>query len=106
MATDWRWPPDRAVHGDVELAEVGVEPPHDLPRLGFHLGFVHEAEAVHQLAAKEQVGRGIKVVRQRKRLVDRLDVQRAGIAGILDLDLLPVDQDLARCPSDRPPTGT
>ena len=50
---------------------------------------------VTQLAAEEQVLRGVEVVGQRQRLVDRLDAVAACVAGRADLDLLAVDEDLA-----------
>ena len=50
---------------------------------------------VTSLAAEEEVLRGVQVVGERQRLVDRLDVVAPGVAGRADLGLLAVDQDLA-----------
>jgi hypothetical protein len=53
-------------------------------------GIVDQAAALHQFAPQEQVRGGIQIVGQRQRLVDRLDVLGAGVAGVVDLDLWPL----------------
>ena len=48
-------------------------------------------QRVVELAAEEQVGRGIDVVGQGERLVDGLDVEGLGVARVADRDRLAVD---------------
>ena len=95
MATDWRWPPESFDHRLLEAAEVRVEPVHHLAAFGFHGDVVKRAEGGLELAAKIEVGGGIDIVGKRQRLVDRLDAERLGIARIVDVDFLAVDEDLA-----------
>ena len=79
----------------LEVPEPRVEAAHDLAGRGLHRGVVERPEARGQLAAEEQVGRRVHVVRQRERLVDRLDPQGLRVARVVDRDLLAVDEDLA-----------
>ena len=87
----------KRVDRHVELAEVGVQPRHDLARLGLHLGFVHEAAARSRSRARgtgSRRRRGCRPARASGRS-SRCSSARAS-RGLVDLDLLAVDQDLAR----------
>ena len=71
-------------HRLLEAAEIGVEPPHHLARLGFHRRVVERAPAGEDLAAEIEIRRRIDVVGERERLVDRLDAVVLGVARVVD----------------------
>ena len=94
------------LHRLLEAAEVGVEAAHHLAALGLHRDVVERAPAGAQLAAEIEVGGGIDIVGERQRLVDRLDAERLGVARVVDLDLLAVDEDRRRGRACRRRTGS
>src|SRR5439155_12592130 len=77
--------------GNRKAREVRVQAPHDLARLRFHARVVEGAQTGGQLASEEQVARRVDVVGEGQRLVDRLDVQRLGVAWVADIDDRAVD---------------
>ena len=83
------------LHRVLEAAEIRIEPPHHLPRLRLHRDVVERAPARAQLAPEEQIGGGVDIVGERQRLIDRLDAVSLGVARIVDLRFLAVDEDRA-----------
>ena len=81
-------------HRLLEAAEVRIEPPHHLARLGLHRGVVERAPAGEQLAAEIEVRRGVDIVGERERLIHRLDAIVLGVARVVDPGFLPIDEDL------------
>mmetsp|Transcript_27482 Transcript_27482/g.50762 ORF Transcript_27482/g.50762 Transcript_27482/m.50762 type:complete len:370 (-) Transcript_27482:67-1176(-) len=82
--------------GVLELLKIRVEARHDLARLRLHRVVIHKTDGRHQLASQKQVRGRIQIVRQRERLVNRLDVVGAGVTGRVDRDLFTVHKNLAR----------
>ena len=61
-----------------------------------HRLLVHEAEPAGDLAAEEEIGDGVEILRQREVLVDRLDAERFGVARSSGSTTgLPANADLA-----------
>src|SRR4249920_471332 len=79
-----------------EVLELRVQAAHQLSGGVLHGAVVEVAEARRQLAAEEHVAGRVDVVRESQRLVDRLDPEGLGVAGIRDGHGLPLDQDLSR----------
>ena len=68
-----------------EAREVRVQPPHDLARLGLHARVVEACRTrVVSSRPRNRFARRIDVVGQGERLVDRLDVERLGVARVAD----------------------
>ena len=95
IATDWRWPPDSFDHRLLEAAEIGVEPVHHLAAFGLHRDVIQRAICRLEFATEIEVGRGVDVVGERQRLVDRLDAVFLGVSRVVDVGLLASDVDVA-----------
>ena len=83
------------LHRLLETLEVRVEAAHHFAGLGLHRHVVERTPGGAQLAAEIEVGGGVDIVGDGERLVDRLDAVFLGVARIVDVGGLAVDQDLA-----------
>ena len=95
MAMDCRWPPESDLTGDLKFRNRGFRRPMTLRVADSIAASSRLPKRVFELAAEEHVRRGVDVVGEGQRLVDRLDAQRLGVARVADADRLALDQDLA-----------
>ena len=71
--------------GVLEAAEIRIEPPHHLARLRTPSPTSSSVpQRVQNLAAEIEIRRRVDVVRERERLIDRLDAVVLGVARIVD----------------------
>ena len=69
----------------LEFLEVRVEAAHDLAGFNLHRVVIDKARRGRQSSSQKEARSGVEIGRQRQRLIDRLNIQRAGIAGAVDL---------------------
>ena len=105
IATDWRCPPDERGDRHHEVLELRVQPAHQLPGGVLHRAVVEVAEPRRELASEEHVARRVDVVRERERLIDRLDAQRLGVPRVRDRHRLAARSGSGPSPQGARPTA-
>ena len=84
IATDWRWPPDSDLTGDLKFLKFGFRRCITLRVADSIAPSSSDPRRVGQLAPEEHVGGRVDVVGEGERLVDRLDPVRLRIARVGD----------------------